>query len=256
MDSRGRMTMDRNRNNFCPSARRKGTRVAHETESGIDRVPATLSELRAFTAEAFENLHDGNPLKHMGEEDQELVCGWPMLFVRERDGLDDHLHRIEQAAQIASDAVELATRMQKLFLRNPLPEDENPLPGGLSAEHHDLPARLHSFANGVNGVRQWTDHFGKTAVKRQRVRRDLLLVGASEWVKSKTGTWNDEHLAELLQSISFDLEDFSGDAIRKRRERFKQDYPKLYLLAATRANLGRYVRAKKLNNVTPIDGSK
>jgi hypothetical protein len=60
---------------------------------------------------------------------------------------------------------------------------------------------------------------------------------ASEFVRCRTGKHYDEHLAELFQAINndSDLKDFSGDAIRRKREHFKKAYPLLYASLANKA---------------------
>jgi hypothetical protein len=59
-----------------------------------------------------------------------------------------------------------------------------------------------------------------------------LIVAASEFVRCKTGSYNDEHLAELFQPIANDVsDDLSGDAIRKRRDQMETTYPDLYAAA-------------------------
>lgn len=44
----------------------------------------------------------------------------------------------------------------------------------------------------------------------------------------RTGTWSDGALAELLQTMRSEDDDFSEGAICKKRERFKTDYPVVY----------------------------
>ncbi len=54
---------------------------------------------------------------------------------------------------------------------------------------------------------------------------------ASEFVRLKTGGYNDEHFAELIQALDLKFDfgaDFSGDAIRKKRGYISDNYPLLY----------------------------
>src|SRR5208283_3047648 len=85
---------------------------------------------------------------------------------------------------------------------------------------------LHAFASRLGGV---LGLFGKAGHK-ERVMNNQILIMASEFVRLRTGKHYDEHLAELFQAISMDsnLKDFSGDAIRKKREHFKKTYPLFY----------------------------
>lgn len=92
---------------------------------------------------------------------------------------------------------------------------------------HDLPPRLEAFGILLGGLLDQL--VGKRGQKRKLMKNEFLLM-ASEFVRLKTNRYNDEHLAELIQSLSdnSDLSDLSGDAIHKKREHFKRTYPLVY----------------------------
>lgn len=77
---------------------------------------------------------------------------------------------------------------------------------------------------------------GKPGRKREVFANELLIM-ASEFVRLKLGSFYDEHVAELFQSISPDdsFTDLSGDAIRKKRRYLKDNYPQVYDHVLTRA---------------------
>lgn len=83
---------------------------------------------------------------------------------------------------------------------------------------------------------------GKPGQNRKMMRNRCLVV-AGEFVWLKTGTYNDEHLAYLMQAVSlvpapeadFSGTDFSGDAIRKKRNYLSSKYPFPYSRALSEA---------------------
>ena len=113
-------------------------------------------------------------------------------------------------------------------------KDLEPLKSRLG-ELEDLPRRLGAFAGLLGGfVRLFVGKPGH----EEKVMHNRSLILASEYVRCRTGKYYDEHLAELFQAINndSDLKDFSGDAIRRKREHFKKAYPLLYASVATKAS--------------------
>ncbi len=71
--------------------------------------------------------------------------------------------------------------------------------------------------------------FGKPGRKDEALATQGL-IQASEFVRLKSGRYNDEHLAGVFQIIARRpiSDDFSGAAIRKKRLYLKKHYPVLY----------------------------
>jgi hypothetical protein len=215
--------------------------VAVKAPRSTYKVPRTLDGRVIPVARAFECLGEANPLRRLSNQDQELVWANLMFFQIKRDErirgpLKGPLEELEGIAKAASDAANLAAKIEE-FLQNDCGEVLNRRLTGFGC----LPTLLKSFASKVNGD-GLLSAFGETRFKRARAFEDQLLIHASQLVLQKTGSWNDEHLAELYQSMRSDLgRDFSGEAIRRRRERFKKEHPKLYnltVLSASREHKG------------------
>ena len=94
-------------------------------------------------------------------------------------------------------------------------------------DFHDLAMRLKAFALLFGGLGDQL--LGKRG-HHGRLWKNQFLVMASEFIRHKTASYNDEHWAELIQAINrtSDLADFSGDAIHKRRQNLKRTYPLAY----------------------------
>jgi hypothetical protein len=99
--------------------------------------------------------------------------------------------------------------------------------------YEDLPERLQSLSARLGGLAALQ---GKTGYKSKNFSIQLLIT-ASEFVKRKTKGTNDQHLAELLQTIDTvsEQDSLDGDDIRKKREYLRKKYPHLYKLAIERA---------------------
>jgi hypothetical protein len=221
MDSLGRIAMDRNGFEFCPVAgkRRKRNmdreRLKPATHRHIDPY-----EARKAVAQAFDCLGEANPLRAMAEADKAVVWGTLGLFADERSAPSRYEQQWDRLAQVAADAAKLASRIEEI-----LQADHGEVLNRRLKNSRDLPTHLSSFADQAGGL---VKTLGETDLKRRRALQDRFLIYASEFVKLKTGTWNDEHLAELLQTMRSVSADFSGDAIRKTRERFRQKHHVLY----------------------------
>jgi hypothetical protein len=175
---------------------------------------------------AFEDIGPTNPLRRLGETDKHIL--WSLLtiyaFERELKGGGNRVVKVlEEAAKTATDAAALSKRMQSQVFTGGLAAPLKPFIGGFQ----DLPFRLAAFAGRLGNV---MNSLGKPGHK-DRMFRNRVLVEASEFVRSRTGGPNDEHLAELFQAINRAtnlMEDFSGDAIRKKREHFIRTYGLAY----------------------------
>lgn len=179
---------------------------------------------------AFESTGPRNPLNRLQEVDKCLLWAWLTVYSScevEPKKRFDFLSWLERTTQTAADADALATRIQAQVFQSEFAKSVSPFVIGFQ----DVPLRLHAFASRLGEV---LGSFGKPGHKG-RVLNNRFLIMASEFVRLRTGKHHDEHLAELYQAIRMEPEnssatpgDFSGDAIRKKREHFKKTYPLLY----------------------------
>jgi hypothetical protein len=205
------------------------------------KVPQTR-DLGARVKEAFEHTSPTNPLRTLGELDKRLLCSLLTIYIFEsqRKGrASPQVKLLEEAAKTATEAAALAKRMQRHVFTGNFGERLKPFLHGLE----DLPLRLLAFSGRVGSI---MDVVGKPGHKEHTLQ-NRVLVQASELVKLRTGSPNDEHLAELCQAMTLDEElkkfceskkrvrgrpgvkdELSGDAIRKKREHLAKVYPVLY----------------------------
>jgi hypothetical protein len=188
------------------------------------------SDIAKRVREAFENTHPRNPLNKLQEDDKCLLWAWLTVYssceVKPKKR-SDFVNRLEQTTKMAADAAALGRRIQTEVFQGEFAESIGPLLVGFK----DLPLRLHAFASRLGGL---FGVFGKPGHKGRMLNNQPLIM-ASEFVRLRTGGYYDEQLAELYQAISVEPEsssdtpeDFSGDAIRKKRENFQENYPFLY----------------------------
>jgi hypothetical protein len=184
------------------------------------------------TAQAFRHIAATNPLRKLSEPDRKLLYSMLKVYAavttqdgkrRSKDGL------LEKEAKLVSDAAKLGSKLESEVFHGPNSDVLLPYISSFS----DLPRQLTEFSKVVGGM---LDLFGKRGHKGGNLYGFFLIV-ASEFVRLKTSQHYDEHLAELYQAVSERslTEDLSGDAIRKRREYLKKNYPDLYSWMLERA---------------------
>ena len=167
----------------------------------------------------FAHTGPKNPLRTMNPDDKIVLVSLLTLYLEPCPPEDA---AFEQAAETATHASALAERIHQLlgtYFAEALHHVLN--------NFHDLPTRLRTFSLLFGGL---CDQLLGKRGHHGRLWKNQLLVMASEFVRRKTNRYNDEHLAELIQAINrtFDLADFSGDAIHKRRQNLKRTYPLVY----------------------------
>lgn len=142
--------------------------------------------------------------------------------------IEDELGAI--ASKTLRDASDLADKLEADVFQGSLKNELRPFIFG----YESLPGILRSFARNIGNL---LDATGKPGRKNEAFTNQLLVI-ASEFVRLATGSFNDEHLAELFPAVlATDLaDDFSGDSIRKRRDRLKRQYPLLYAQALQKAS--------------------
>jgi hypothetical protein len=183
----------------------------------------------------FDELRKPNPLKKMTDADKKIVWGMLLIFADEKfekSKRSRYLDQIERVTKTATEAAKLANQIREI-----LEKDNGEWLNQRLKACWDLPARLDSFAEQAGGPLR---SLGRTEGKRKRAIADRYLIYASEFVKLKTGSWNDEHLFELLQATRINDVKFSGDAVHKTRERFKIKHPLLYRTIVLNVSDGRY----------------
>jgi hypothetical protein len=185
----------------------------------------------AFVTDAFMNIGPRNPLKKLTDYDKHLLVA--LLVLHEHvASVDVASNLLDQAATIAVDAGRLARRIRDEVLGGTTGELLAPL---LKGGFKDLPARLEAFSELEIVL---TNLAGKAGQKGKVGRNEQLLM-ASELVSLRLGQYYDEHLAELIQAVTFNPDlsadsDTSGDSIRKKRKHLKRTYPLRYKHAVDR----------------------
>jgi hypothetical protein len=121
--------------------------------------------------------------------------------------------------------------------------------GPLLREFQDLPRALEAFAMKTSKLMH--DLIGKKGYEEQ-VFRNRVLVTASEYVRRCTGKYYDERVSELMQGIvpdpsGMDIKDFSGEAIRKRRNYFKKEHPLVHAHIVEEVRLWRSITVADLS---------
>ena len=190
-------------------------------------------DLAKFVREAFQDTGPRNPLRKLSERERMFISACLVTYkgIPGKMGKDPW----EQTAKTAREAATLAKKISQVLNAQhiePL-KDLEPLKSYLG-ELEELPRRLGAFAGLLGGfVRLFVGKPGH----EEKVVHNRSLIMASEFVRGRTGKYYDEHLAELFQAINndSDLKDFSGDAIRRKREHFKKAYPLLYAAVASKA---------------------
>lgn len=192
------------------------------------------SDFAKTVREAFQNTYPGNPLRKLTEEERMFIVASLVMYKTKLP--KTRADPWEQTAKTATEAATLAKKISDVLKAKhiePL-KDLEPLRARFGA-FEELPGRLRAFAVVVGGMLR---HLSGKPGHQQKVLRNQSLVMASQFVRCRTGKYYDEHLAEVFQAIGNDseLKDFTGDAIRRKREHFKKTYPLLYAYVATKAS--------------------
>lgn len=197
-----------------------------------------LREMEDRVREAFKSMGPKNPLNRLGAIEKRIL--WSLATIYAAEGqLDLEKRRpdqIDKLEKTVADASSLAKKLQQQIFDGDLASLLRPF----VKDFQDLPSRLGALALRLRSVLDITA--GKPGQTRKVMRNRCLLV-ASEFVRLKTGTYGDEHLADLLQAVSlvpdpkadFSGTDFSGDAIRKKRGYLSSKYPLLCAAAVKEA---------------------
>jgi hypothetical protein len=202
------------------------TFVRSERRSGV-----VADSIRDPVDKAFQETHPDNPLRELNPSERKYL--WALLLFADTamspGGGDVVFKELDRMSKTVSDAAKLSAKLKSQIFGGPSSE----LLGPFTVGFEDLPAGLTEFSKTVGEV---LDSTGKRGHKKKALA-SAYIVQASEFVWMRTGQHYDEHLAELFQPIRkrAEFDDFSGDAIRKRRENLKEHYPMLYASALRRA---------------------
>jgi hypothetical protein len=172
----------------------------------------------------FDNIGPRNPLRRLTESDRRLLTA--MLFLYKYDSLTaaDWYAPLETAGTIASDAGELAARIRREVIEGKAAQVLSPFIGS----YKSVAEVLERFSKQMKIV--FDSLVGRPGHK-SKIGRNQFLVMASEFVRLTTGSYYDEHLAELFQAVhpSADLKDeISGEAILKKRKHLMRSYPLIH----------------------------
>jgi len=180
------------------------------------RIPITL--------DLFEDTGPNNPLRKFTDKGKHALIGliYMYLVADESDELNEGMEILDEIGKLAAQASDLANRMRILIFDGQLPAD--------GEEFSLLPPLLEAFASRTAG---YVNQIGKPG-HRVKLARNCFLVWVSEFVCAMTGRHYDEHLAEVIQAVSFrrnpigEESELSGDAIRKIRKYVEERYPEMY----------------------------
>lgn len=186
---------------------------------------------KGYAKKVLQDLHLGNPLRKL--DDLERTALWAFLVryaifsVEKRDGktIDD----LEKLSRIMADAAKLGAELKSEVFGGPHSELMRVFASGFE----DIPSRLVSFAARLEKT---LDSFGKPGHKGKTLSNSYLVL-SSEYVRLRTGHYNDEHLAELFQEIGmrFEAGELSSEAIRKKRGYLKKNNPRVYAYVLERS---------------------
>jgi hypothetical protein len=185
---------------------------------------------------AFQMTHRDNPLRQLNPSERKYL--WALLLfanaaMSPQKG-DAIFKKLDRMSKIVSDATNLSTELKSQVFSGSSSEAL----GSFTAGFEDLPMRLIEFSK---PLKQVLDSVGKPGHKKEALVTEYI-VQASEFVLVRIGQYNDQHLSELFQAIGTRAEDssidLSSEAIHKRRERFREQYPLRY--ASTLRRVRRY----------------
>ena len=194
----------------------------------LDKSAAMHPHFKRF----FEHLSSSNPLSLLTPKEQWAIFAVLLSYglLSESTLTKARLTHIEKSYRVLDQAISLAEVLESTIFAQGLP-----LPWEITrlSAHSELNVLLREFAFDLQLVLR---SVGRRRSDFNPATSAGLLVLVSETVKRLTGGYNDEHVAELFQvlpvqmttSDTCDLKDLSGDAIRKRRNRFMRDYPLEY----------------------------
>jgi hypothetical protein len=178
---------------------------------------------------AFAQTGPSNPLRKLSGPDKEVLYALLGTYAVMADSRKKFVvgELWEDASKIAKQSKALATRIEDYIFHGPS--------GQAFAQHflgyRHLPKELSSFSNELD---KKANALGKPGHKATMLSTSKLVM-ASEFIRRKTGDYQDEHIAELYQAICDrdSSDDFSGDAIRKKRASLRQRNPALYAYATS-----------------------
>jgi len=171
-------------------------------------------------------------LRNLSSEDQVVL--WALLKLYDAGNRGDKkrspVAELEKLTELAKRTAQLAQELGTDVFSGPMA----PLLSQVTTGYEHLPKQLGQFSTRLGTA---LSHLGKPGRKYEVATKKWLVV-ASEFVRLKSGQYYDEHLTELFQAIREDTgidDDFSGDAIRKQRERMSKEYPAAYQAAIIEA---------------------
>ena len=186
-----------------------------------------VSDPGATARRAFAEIGPKNPLAKLSKSDKESLC--TLLTLYERSSKNPPSDPWEEIEKLAAQAAAIASRLDGDVFQGSTGEMLKPFLSG----YEDVPQRLRSLSAELGALAALQ---GKPGYKSKNFSIQFLVM-ASEFVRLGTKRPNNEHLAELLQAIDTvsELNSLTGDAIRKKREHLRKNYPDLYRSAIQHA---------------------
>jgi hypothetical protein len=168
--------------------------------------------------EAYDALPPKCALKGLAAGDKAKIWAFLTIFAENKECPPrfPYLQEQERAARAGVDALRLAIEIEEV-----LKKDHGEVLNRRLRNSRHLPAFLVSFTKAVSPI--YT--LGATESRREHALIDWPLIYVCHFIRLKTGAWHDEQVADLLRTMRSDRDDFFGDAIRKKRRRFKSEYP-------------------------------
>ena len=176
--------------------------------------------------QCYQDIGWNNPLRKLSEElkvhlfSQLIVYGELERHDKPQEDPSNYQISVDEAHEVAREANALADRIDSL-----LQEGWNWKQLHFMTPYRILPWMLRHLSSNLG-------FFARMIAKPRKLDSVLatqMLLTASEFVKINTGSFNDEHLVDLVQQMyPFWSDELAGDTIRKRRDRFKADYPEHY----------------------------
>ncbi len=185
------------------------------------------ADIRDRVAKAFQSVYSSNPLSRLSVSDRTYLCSLLLAYdyksrTKHGEAPNAFLKELDSMSKTAADAAKLGARLKSQIFEGDSSEALRPFTAGFE----DLPMRLIGFSKTLGEA---LNSFGKPGRKDEALATQGL-IQASEFVRLKSGRYNDEHLAGVFQIIARRpiSDDFSGAAIRKKRLYLKKHYPVLY----------------------------
>jgi hypothetical protein len=186
------------------------------------RGKTTMSKSSELVERQFEQLGAANRLLTLSREDREFVWANLKMWADYREPIKSQHEPVSKPHDIVKLSRKLADAVEGHLFAAPL----KGIYGEPLEAFIELPRVLRLFARQIN---RYEKLVGKSGYPPPSTAT-MCLVLASELVKHSLGSYVDEDVAELAQLFDPKTErpTVSGEAIKKRRDRLRKDFPELH----------------------------